>query len=98
MVQDNIIAAVEGVYVHAIVHNVQAIVQASLPRKYISPILLALSASVDNTFGSKWLIDVLHKLGFSSGYNEVVRHKQSVVSQQNLNSFAMYPFPGHFTQ
>ena len=98
MVQDNIIAAVEGVYLHAIVHDVEAIVQASRPRKYTSPILLALSASVNNTFGSKWLLEVLHTLGFSSGYNEVVRHKQSVVSQQNLDSFAMFPFPGHFTQ
>ena len=28
----------------------------------------------------------------------MIRHKQSVVRQQNLDSFAKYPFPGHCTQ
>ena len=60
--------------------------------------MLALSASLDNNFGSRWLIDVLHKFGFSLGYSEVILHKQSVVRQQNLETFAMFPFPGHFTQ
>ena len=76
----------------------QAIIQSVQPRTYISPILLALSASLDSNFGSKWLINVLHKLGFALGYDEVIVHKQSVVKKQDLDSFAMFPFPGHFTQ
>ena len=70
----------------------QALVQSVKPRTYVLPILLGLSASLDNTFGSRWLIDVLHKFGFCLGYGEVIRHKQSVVRQQNLVSFVKSPF------
>ena len=45
----------------------QTVVQAMRPRSYISLIFLALSTSVDNVFGSRWLIDTWHKLGFAWG-------------------------------
>ena len=70
----------------------QTIVQATRPRSYISPILLALSSSLDDVFGSRWLIDTFHKLGFYLGHAEVLRHKQSAVRLQNIDSFAKYPF------
>src|SRR6218665_846920 len=42
-----------------------AIVQAARPRSVISPILFGLGVQMDHTFGSKWLIDQLARLGFS---------------------------------
>ena len=42
----------------------QALVQSMRHKTYVSPIPFRLSASLDNTFGSRWLIDFLHKFGF----------------------------------
>ena len=76
----------------------QSILQCIRPRSYISLIQLALGASLDNVFGSRWLIETLHKLGFCLGYLTVLKHKQSAVLNQKIDSFAKFPYPGHFTQ
>jgi hypothetical protein len=56
-----------------------AIIQAAKPRSAISLILFGVGVSLDHAFGSKWLVEMLSKLGFSISYDEVNRYKQSVV-------------------
>ena len=48
----------------------QSIVQASKCRSAIAPMLLGLGVILDNSFGSKWLLDELARLGFSISLNE----------------------------
>lgn len=55
------------------------VVQAVRPRSVISPVLFGLGVSLDHAFGSKWLLNVLAKLGFCSSWDEVYRFRQSVV-------------------
>ena len=57
----------------------QCIVQAARPRSVITPTLFGLGVELDHVFGSKWLINELSRLGFSIGYDEVNRYKQSVI-------------------
>lgn len=51
----------------AIAHS---ILQAVRPRTFVSPILVGVAVYVHRKFGSKLLVHILHKLGFSTGYNE----------------------------
>ena len=65
----------------------QSIVHASRPRSTLPPILYGLAVDVDHVFGSKWSLNVLHRLGYSLSYVEVTRYKQSVVSNEDLSDF-----------
>jgi len=56
------------------------IVQAARPRLVIAPILFGLGVSLDHAFGSKWLLDLLSRNGFSVSYDEVNIFKQSAVN------------------
>ena len=55
----------------------QAIVQATRPRAILSPLQLGLGIQMHHHFGSKFLIDTLHKLGFCSSYAEVCKYERS---------------------
>jgi hypothetical protein len=55
------------------------IVQCVRPNTVISPLLFSVAVSLAHSFGSKWLLTMLSKLGFCLSYDEVVRYKQSVV-------------------
>ena len=48
----------------------QAIVAAARPRT-IMPLLFGLAISTDNLIGSKWLNNILSKMGFAVSYDEV---------------------------
>jgi len=50
------------------------------------------------SFGSKWLINELYRLGFSITYDEVTRYKQSVIQSESLDNVIAEYFPGTFTQ
>ena len=50
---------------------VQALTQAVQTRSIIAPILFVIGVAINDTFGSKWLIDHLYQLGFSISYYEV---------------------------
>lgn len=76
----------------------QAIVSAVKPRSAMSPIMFGLGIEVDKVFGSRWLLTELNRLGFSIGYNEVVRYKQSVVCNENISDFLNTNLPGSFSQ
>lgn len=53
---------------------------------------------MDHVFGSKWLINELSHLGFSVGYDEVVKYKQSVIQSETLETLLSEYIPGTFTQ
>ena len=75
-----------------------AVVQAARPRSVLSPVLFGVGVEMDHTFGSKWLVTELSRLGFSVTYDEVVRYKQSLLEDScNLQSPAA-PYPVKFTQ
>ena len=57
----------------------QCIVQAAKPRSVLCPIPLRLGVELAKTFGSKWLLNHLAKLGFSVSADEVLRFKQSAI-------------------
>ena len=77
----------------AICHS---IVQAAQLRSALSPILFGVGVSLDHAFGSRSLIDMLARLGFSASYGEVTRYKQSAV-QCDTEEIPL-SFPSHFTQ
>ena len=56
---------------------------ACRPRSCIPPLLFGLAIEADYKFKSRWLIDHLHKLGFSVGVDEVTHFKQSVVANDD---------------
>ena len=49
------------------------------PRTTLAYILFRLEIELDYVFGSKWLINELNRLGFSSSVDGVTWFKQSVV-------------------
>lgn len=53
----------------------QAIIQAARPRSIIAPLQLGLGIQLHHTFKSKFLIETLYKLGFSSSYPEVQKFR-----------------------
>ena len=57
----------------------QCIVQAAKPRSVMCPIPFGLGVELEKTFGSKWLLNHLAKLGFSVSADEVLRFKQSAI-------------------
>ena len=69
----------------------QSIVQAARPKSVISPILFGLGVSLDHTFDSQWLLDLLSRNGFSVSYDEVNTFKQSVVQSENSDMPQSYP-------
>lgn len=73
----------------------QALVQASRPRSLISPILLGVGVQLHRDFGSRLLVDELHRLGFSVSYDEVKKYLQSAIMDRTPNFEVS---PGHFCQ
>jgi hypothetical protein len=55
----------------------QAIMQAVRPKVFISPLQIGLGIQLHHHFASKYLIDVLYNLGFSSSYHEVLKFESS---------------------
>jgi len=73
-----------------------SIVQAARPRSVIAPIVLGVNVSLDHAFGSKWLLDLLSKNGFSVSYDEFNIFKQSAV---NIDvPYLPQSYPGSVTQ
>ena len=61
----------------------QCIVKAAKSRITIPPNLFGVWISLDNVYGSKWLVNELFCFGFSVSYDEVVRYKQAPVASKN---------------
>ena len=55
----------------------QAIMQAIRPRNMLTPLQLGLGIQMHHHFASKFLINTLHKYGFSCAYNEVIQYERN---------------------
>ena len=55
----------------------RALMQAARPRFQVSPLQFGTGVQLHHHFGSRFLIDFLHKLGFSSSYNEIQQFGRS---------------------
>ena len=62
----------------------QAIVQSVCSAPVIAPMQIALAVQMHQNFGSRFLIDTLHELGFCSSYREVLRYERNAATAQNL--------------
>lgn len=78
----------------------QCIVQAAKPRSILCPVPFGLGVELEKSFGSKWLLDHLAKLGFSVSSDEVLRYKQSAIehSRQHGNDSFFERNTSYFTQ
>ena len=74
----------------------QAIMQACRPRALITPLQLGLGVQMHHHFGSKFLIDTLSNLGFSSSYWEVQKYESSAAA--TLKIYLPDYFPAQFLQ
>lgn len=55
------------------------IINCVRPNTTISPLLFGVGVSLSRAFASKWMLNVLNRLGFSISYDEVGRYRQCVV-------------------
>lgn len=69
----------------------QTLVQATRPTVLISPLQLGLGVEIHHLTGSKYLVDHLNKLGFSSSYAEVKRYEQSAAMTQGISIQGLTP-------
>lgn len=60
----------------------QAIVQASRPVAVMAPLQLGLGVQVHHLTRSKAIVEVLHAMGFSVSYKEVLRYETNAASSQ----------------
>ena len=49
------------------------------------PALFNLAVELDHVFGLRWLISQLHKLGFCESFDEVLKFKQVVVTNESMD-------------
>ena len=61
----------------------QCVTQAARNKSILCPIPFGLRVQLDNTFGSKWLVNHLSKLGLLITLDEVLRFKQSAVAHSS---------------
>ena len=73
----------------------QCLTHAVRPRT-IPPILFGIATDIDHLFGSRHAIDQQHKFGFSLSSTEVTRFKQSVVMNDDANSWLKRNMKGAF--
>ena len=57
----------------------QAIMQAARPRVLIAPLQLGLAVQMHHHFGSRFLIDSLHRRGFCSSHSEIQMLERNAV-------------------
>ncbi|CAC5391483.1 unnamed protein product [Mytilus coruscus] len=60
----------------------QGVMQTTRPRVIMAPLQVGLGIQLHHHFSSKYLIDVLHTLGFCSSYGEILKFKSSAAVSQ----------------
>ena len=55
----------------------QAIIQAVRPRAVLAPVQIGLALQTHHLYRSRFIVDNLHKMGFSSSYDEVLRFEKN---------------------
>ncbi|CAL8389045.1 unnamed protein product [Boreogadus saida] len=61
----------------------QNLLKAYRPRSGVMPSQLGLTIPLDHMFGSKWLIDLIHHLGYSESYGELHHYKYCYLNVKN---------------
>lgn len=61
----------------------QNLLKAYRPRSGVMPSQLGLTIQLDHMFGSKWLIDCIHHLGYSESYVELHHYKYCYLNVKN---------------
>jgi hypothetical protein len=74
-----------------------SIISAVRPRSFISPLQLGVGAFLYKKFGSRYLLDILSALGFSSSYSESILFEISAVMRPGIfidpsKSFSQFVF------
>eukprot|EP00795_Rhopilema_esculentum_P015939 gene15939-biopygen5325 len=62
----------------------QAIMQAARPRTLIAPLQLGLGVQMHHHFGSRFLVDSLHRHGFCCSYSEVQAYERSAAIKDGV--------------
>lgn len=74
----------------------QAIMSATRPRSYLSPLLIGLGVYLHRRYDSRMLIDLLHAFGFSCSYDEAKRYQWSALFSaplpENDDAFVQFIF------
>ncbi|KAK2717493.1 hypothetical protein QYM36_006317 [Artemia franciscana] len=68
----------------------QAIVQTCLPRTVLAPLQVFVAVQLHHHFGSRFLIDNVHKLGFCSSYKEVLRFERNAAASHGTGLFLQF--------
>ena len=58
----------------------QSIIKSSRPRSGVLPSTLAFGLQLEHRFGSRWLIDKMHSLGFCESYQEISDYKYAHIT------------------
>ena len=58
---------------------------ATCPRRFLSPLQVGLSVTLDHKYGHRDLIDLLHNLGFCSSYSESTVYKKNAAMAQGVD-------------
>ena len=63
----------------------QAIVQSAQPRVILAPLQVGLAVQLHHSFASRFLLDMLHWLGFCSFYQELLLYNQKAAVDQGTD-------------
>ena len=61
----------------------QNFIKACWPRSGIFPYQIGLSVQLDHRYGSKWMLDKLHRLGYTESYSETQNYKYCFLNERN---------------
>ena len=73
----------------------QAIMQSTRPRVLLVPLQFGLATEMHHQFSSRFIVDTLHKHGFSCSYSEVQKFEKSAALTQGFE--LPEPGPGKFS-
>ena len=68
-----------------------AIMAASCPRSFVSPILLSVAMYIHRKYGHKDLINILHNIGLAESYTEVLTRIKEHISASVIGSYGEVP-------
>ena len=69
--------------------------QDSRPRTIICPVIFGLGVQVEKSFGTKWLVNHLERIGFPISYDEVTQYKRPA-AESSTTEFSNKAFVQRF--
>ena len=61
----------------------QNFIKACRPRSGVLPYQIGLAVQLDHRYGSKWMLDKLHRLGYTESYSETQNYKYCFLNERN---------------